>query len=166
MKEIKEIERRFLLKQLPIVNWTKIYEIVQYYINDTETGVTKRLRVTYDAVTDTIDSYEYLHKINVGVGEFVEVHEELNSGDYKKLKSQAFKHIAKRRYVYVYNTLKFEVDVIDGICLVLMEVELNDINQTIDFPQEIKSQIITEITGLKDFSNFELATPLPKYVEQ
>lgn len=159
--QVKEIERRFLLKRIPIVKWTNIYEIVQYYIRDVATGVTKRLRVKYDVMHDNERTFEYLHKINQGVGEFIEVHEEFDPKDFNTLKSQAFKTIAKRRYVYEYNGLKFEVDVIDGITLVLLEVELNHILQKIDFPDEIKCEIITEVTGMKGLSNFELATDRP-----
>lgn len=163
--QVKEIERRFLLKRIPIVKWTNIYEIIQYYIRDVATGVTKRLRVKYDVLHDNERTFEYLHKVNLGVGEFMEVHEDFDPKDYKQLKSQAFKTIAKRRFVYEYNGLKFEVDVIDGITLVLLEVELNHISQRFDFPEEIKCELITEVTGMNGLSNFELATHIPNLTE-
>lgn len=158
---VKEIERRFLLKRVPIVKWTKIYDIVQYYIRDSATGVTKRLRVRYDVLHDNERTFEYLHKINLGVGEFMEVHEAFDPKEYKQLKSQAFKTISKRRYLYEHNGLKFEIDVIDGINLVLMEVELDNMKQDIVFPDEIKCEVMTEVTGINGLSNFELASSLP-----
>lgn len=158
--QVNEIERRFLLKRIPIVNWTNIYDIEQYYILDTELGVIKRLRVKYDVLYSKPRTFEYLHKIYVAAGQFVEVHEDFNPTDFKELRSKAFKILSKRRYVYEYNGLKFEVDVIDGITLVLMEVELDDINQPFDFPDEIKAELITEVTGMIGLSNFELANPI------
>ena len=41
-----------------------------------------------------------------------------------------------------------------------MEVELDDINQEINFPEEIKNNIIMEVTGIKELSNFALAEEL------
>lgn len=157
MREVKEIERRFLLKRIPIVKWTNIYDIAQYYIRDTETGIIKRLRASYDVLGDNARKIEYLHKINVGVGEFVEVHEDLPSSEFTNHTKKAFKWLGKRRYVYNHDGLKFEVDVIDGLTLVLMEVELEDIKQEINFPDEIKEEMLMEVTGVKSLSNFELA---------
>lgn len=159
--QVKEIERRFLLKRIPIVNWTNIYDIVQYYIHDTELGVVKRLRVKYDVLHGMPRTFEYLHKVYVAAGQFVEVHEDFNPSDFKEIRSKAFKSVSKRRYVYDHQNLKFEVDDIDGVSLVIMEVELDDINQEFEFPDRIKNELITEITGLSGLSNFELATVIP-----
>ena len=52
---------------------------------------------------------------------------------------------------------KFEVDKINGIELLIMEVELADINSEVFFPSEIEREIIYEITGIDEFSNYNLA---------
>ena len=159
MKEIKEIERRFLLKKLPkYINWDKIYRIQQFYIKDGD--LTKRVREKTDvSVSSNFEtSFEYLHKINKGVGEFVEMHEDIDANKYCELKPKAFKTIAKDRFVHIANGLHFEIDRIDGISLVILEVELDDINQEIIFPFMIEEEIITEITGIKELSNFNLET--------
>ena len=160
MREIKEIERRFLMKKLPNVNWDKIYEICQYYIKDGD--LTKRLRRKSDVTgSESINnSYEYLHKIQKGVGEFIEVHEEVDADKYRELAPTAFKVVLKDRYVHIANGLHFEVDKINGVNLVIMEVELENINQEIVFPPIIEEQIIMEVTGIRELSNANLATLL------
>jgi hypothetical protein len=67
--------------------------------------------------------------------------------------------VNKVRRILNYNGLKFEVDKIHGIELVLLEVELDNINQEIVFPPIIEEQIIMEVTGIRELSNFNLATP-------
>ena len=158
--EVKEIERRFLLKKIPNAKWDKIYNICQYYIKDGD--LTKRLRRKSDVTGSESfnNSYEYLHKIQKGVGEFIEVHEDIDANKYIELRPNAFKMVLKDRYVHIANGLHFEVDKINGIDLVMLEVELEDINQEIIFPPIIEEQIIMEVTGMKELSNFNLATPL------
>ena len=158
--EVHEIERRFLMKKLPNVNWDKIYEICQYYIKDGD--LTKRLRRKSDVTGSESfnNSFEYLHKIQKGIGEFIEVHEEVDVDKYRELAPTAFKVVLKDRYVHIANGLHFEVDKIYGINLVIMEVELEDINQEIIFPPMIEEQIIVEVTGIKELSNFNLARQL------
>ena len=154
--EVKEIERRFLLKKMPIAKWDQEYSISQYYIQDGDT--VKRLRFTTDI--DRKETIEYLHKIQNGVGEFVEVHEDINQSDAYKLMTTAFKVVNKVRRILNHNGLKYEVDKIYNVELVLLEVELDDINQEIIFPPIIEEQIIMEVTGMKELSNFNLARPL------
>jgi CYTH domain-containing protein len=154
--EVKEIERRFLLKKIPKTKWDQEYSISQYYIQDGDT--VKRLRFTVDI--NRKETIEYLHKIQKGVGEFVEVHEDINQSDAYQLVNTAFKVVNKVRRIVNHNGLKFEVDKIDGIELVLLEVELDDINQGIVFPPIIEEQIIMEVTGIRELSNANLATSL------
>jgi len=154
--EVKEIERRFLLKKIPKAKWDYQYSISQYYIQDGD--IVKRLRFTTDI--NRKETIEYLHKIQKGVGEFVEVHEDINQSDAYQLMTTAFKVVNKVRHILNHNGLKFEVDKIDGIELVLLEVELDDINQEIVFPPIIEEQIIMEVTGIRELSNANLATLL------
>lgn len=159
MKENKEIERRYILKGLPLVTYKDMYDIIQYYIWDD--GIIKRLRKQYDARFRSRGDkpvIEYLYKTEVGNGQFIEHVEDATNLDIDGLIEKSFKRISKTRYVHHYEGLKFEIDIIDGVHLVILEVELSDIDEIITFPEEISSMIIAEVTGVKGFSNFALAT--------
>ena len=41
--------------------------------------------------------------------------------------------------------------------IVILEVELNDINEKIEFPKYLEREILYEVTGIKEFSNKRLA---------
>ena len=159
-----EIERRFLLKRLPYFpEWDHIYDIDQYYIKSGD--FIKRLRCSMD-ITESRNpdgkfpiTYEFLHKEPVSKGHFIEVTEPFELSEVPSLMKQAFKYVTKLRYVHMANDLKFEIDILDGVHLVLMEVELKDISQKIVFPTEIEDLIICEVTGLKGLSNYDLSKP-------
>ena len=156
MKEIPEIERRFLLRSRPNVQWSSIIDITQHYIQ--EGDLVKRLRFSADLIKPgERGEIEYIHKIMHSKGVFTEVHVDLPVDKYLETTHKAFKRLQKHRYVHKENGLKFEVDEIIGVHLILMEVELGDINQEINFPPDIEKEIIMEVTGMKELSNFALA---------
>lgn len=160
MQQNKEIERRFLLKRKPHLKWSHIYEITQYYIKHGE--MIKRFRVCTDVINDKKTTYEYLHKVPLNKGEFMEVHEDYEIDQIPDIINRAFRFTSKTRYVYEENGLKFEFDEIDNVKLLLLEIELEAIDQDLTIPALIQEQIIAEITGMKGFSNFDLAKPIYK----
>ena len=164
---VDEIERRFLLKRRPYFpEWDHIYDIAQYYIKSGD--IIKRLRSSMDITpSKNLDdqypiTYEFLHKEPVSKGHFIEVPEPFEVSEVPALMKQAFKYVTKTRFIHVANGLKFEIDKLEGIRLEVMEVELKSIDQGIIFPKAIEDLIIAEITGLKGFSNFDLARPVPQ----
>lgn len=155
---IPEIERRFLLKKRPILNYNHIYEIIQYYIM--VDGNVKRLRYSRDLLPAPVGkepTLEYVRKVYQNTGECIEEHESITADDYHELVKASFKRLTKKRFVYEYNGLKFEIDEIDNIKLEILEIELTEITQDITFPPEIEREIIKEITGFDSFSNYKLA---------
>ena len=66
-------------------------------------------------------------------------------------------HINKTRTVIKYEGKKFEIDKYEGMNIVILEVELNDINEKIEFPKYLEREILYEVTGIKEFSNKRLA---------
>ena len=152
-----EIERRFVLKKIPIIKFDHIYDIRQYYIKDGD--LVKRLRYQFDTLpnTDKSSTLEYLHKIQTGHGQFIEVFEDITMDQYHDLAKKAFKCLTKKRCVHECDGLKFEIDCIDGIELVMLEVELDHIDQPITFPDAISKEIVGEVTGIKGFNNFALS---------
>jgi CYTH domain-containing protein len=65
--------------------------------------------------------------------------------------------IKKIRTVVKYKGLKFEIDKYEGINIVILEVELDDLEQKINIPKYIEKEILYEVTGIKEFSNKSLA---------
>jgi len=66
--------------------------------------------------------------------------------------------ISKFRHVYKIGELKFEVDVFNGIHLVILEVELISLEQNFDMPKFLQDLIIYEVTGIKEFNNSSLSS--------
>ena len=65
--------------------------------------------------------------------------------------------IKKTRYVIKHKKLKFEIDVYKGLRMVILEVELPDLNHSFEYPEGLQNEIVYEVTGIKQFSNFSLA---------
>jgi CYTH domain-containing protein len=66
-------------------------------------------------------------------------------------------YIKKSRTVVKYKGHKLELDKYDGMNIVILEIELEDLNEEIKLPRYIDREIIYEVTGIKEFSNKNLA---------
>lgn len=148
-----EIERRFIMRNVPAVAGDEVYTIFQKYAAD---GWRYRARISRD-----VTQYYKTRKtaVSSGVNEEeeheIDVHAFDNCGVVKK-------GIHKTRHVYEYDGLKYEVDEFHHIKLVIMEVELNNIDQQFVMPDFIGDLVICEVTGIRELSNSMLA--LPEYV--
>lgn len=154
-----EIERKYLVEDMPIIPIRhEEIDIEQVYLVSTD-GTSSRIRKRGQR-----GSYIYTHtsKKNIGVGQNIEVERMVTSREYNSLLSQADRtknKICKKRYCFIWNERYFELDYfikpssIYG--LVMLEVELDNIDEEIDFPPFIK--IIKDVTGLKSYSNSELS---------
>ncbi len=144
-----EIERRFIMRNVPDVTGHEVYTIFQKYAAD---GWRYRERISGDD-----KRYYKTRKTALGNGineeeEYeIDVHAFHNCGIVKK-------GIHKTRHVYAHDGLKYEVDEFHHIKLVIMEVELNDINQAFVMPGFINDLVICEVTGIKELSNSMLAS--------
>lgn len=155
-----EIERKFLLKRFPAELLKKrkheVIEINQYYFNIK--GTWNRYRVTNNK-----KEIKYIHTIkkSAGLGMEHEYEKEIDKKEFLKLfKKYQKKHklIRKTRYVIKFKSLKFEIDVYKDLSLVVLEVELPKLSFKFDFPNGLEEEIIYELTGIKQFSNLNLAT--------
>jgi CYTH domain-containing protein len=66
-------------------------------------------------------------------------------------------HIKKTRTVVKYKGHKLEIDKYESMNIVILEIELQDIEETILLPKYIEREIIYEVTGIKEFSNKKLS---------
>jgi CYTH domain-containing protein len=137
--------------------WTYL-DIFQFYFEDK--GRRTRYRESIDEegkATFFSTKKKYLSK-----GTYEELEFEISGKTfYKKLKQlKVKKGLRKIRFIYKYKGLKFEIDRYVDLNLVVMEVELKNINQKINFPDFISEKIILEVTELREFGNYNLSSKL------
>ncbi len=163
-----EIERKFLLKKFPFQVFEKykkdlqILNIVQYYffIN----GVWQRYRIVKTKGKKT----KYIHTIKKSIqpGIYEENERVVSEKDFLNKRKEHYKKdyaiIKKTRYVVKYKGLKFEIDVYLDLSLVILEVELPDLKHQFEYPNGLFEEIIIEVTGMKQFSNFSLSLKVKK----
>jgi len=155
-KSQEEMERKFLLKKLPYLTADVIYNITQYY----KDGL--RYRHSWIVGTSSIGTFEKIRKTKITTGHNIETeietidHIQFNKNKYGS--AQERHEIKKKRHVFTYNDKKLEVDVFEDLNLIIMEVEDVTLNEIIKFPPQIENVILLEVTGLKQFDNYELAS--------
>lgn len=158
-----EIERRIMLKRFPKdAKFSEVHVIEQYY------GPTGRLRRSAISKEDkknpscpTISRVTYVRTnkklISKGVNEEIEV--EISEATFNKEVKRCTKFIGKTRYVKNVGAYKWEVDVFTGLNLIIAEIEVKTKKElkTVKIPGFIKKEMIIDITGIKEFSNFNLS---------
>jgi len=158
MKEGLEIERTFLLKQIPNCNDYPKLEMLQHYVHIGDDRF--RVRATYQEGKETY--YDKTYKKFLSEGVYDEKIIDLTKKEFHELSKHSHKSIAKQRIVVptVYG-LKWEIDVFDyPLTLVLAEIEIPHIGYEIIMPDFIKDALLMEVTHLRQFTNYALAIPV------
>jgi CYTH domain-containing protein len=151
MQEIPlEIERRWLLSSIPVEPAYQVLSIQQIYTDTT------RYRLTMDTLTLETKCHSNV-KTKVAKGIQTEDEREVSVEEYYQRLREATRGLHKMRHVYKHKDLKFEVDYIPHAGMIILEVELDDINQEIEFPSYLKDKLVREITGEPGLSNRDLA---------
>lgn len=157
MNSALEIERKFLVempdtKQLDI---TERLDILQTYLNDGEDGSQRRVR---KICRNGVLSYVYTEKIFYSAEVRKETEFEISSEEYERLAAQRkteLRPIEKTRLRFLYKEQLFELDVYPfSRLLAILELELDDPEQEIFFPDYIK--VVKEVTGVDAYSNTSL----------
>ena len=155
-----EIERKFLIEYPDIAkleadkNCGKV-EIIQTYLKSNDD---KEIRVRQRGNNG---SYSYTKTIKQTINGLkrLETEKRLTQAEYINLLMDAdtTKHqIRKTRYCLVYNNQYFEIDIYPfWNDVAIMEIELNNESQKIEFPPQIK--IIKEVTDDIEYKNSNLA---------
>lgn len=155
-----EIERKFLI-EYPDMEWLEKnpscqrVEIIQTYLkaeNDEEIRVRQRgIDGNYIYFMTTKKAFSPLKR--------VEIERRLSQKEYLELLMEAdtkMRQIRKTRYCLTYEGQYFEIDIYPfWEKQALMELELNDENKEIHFPEEIK--VIKEVTDDENYKNASLA---------
>lgn len=159
-----EIERKFLLKNLPKVKYDDIQLIYQYYLENDGDKTDRIRKVSSD------DKIIYLRTRKLKVSSLANEEEEfeITHEEYEALKKLSVSKIIKKRHVIKYGEYKWEIDLFTNIDLILCELEIvtsskdnlekisEEINK-IEIPEFIKRNLITEVTGQYEFSNISLS---------
>lgn len=147
IKNGNEIERRFLVKELPVLDNYKSYNIIQYYLNDKVT----RLRKINN------DKYILTQKSGSGMAR-TEIEYELDKNNFDNLKLGATSYITKTRYVIPLNdNLVAELDVFTGnhSGIIICEVEFDSIESASNFVPPFWFGL--EVTLDKNLSNKQMS---------
>jgi len=159
MSKNLEIERKFILKNVPTFTHSQYgvldrLDIQQTYLD--VDGTDTRFRRTFNQSNGEVVYHQCVKKL-IDVGTYEETEYEVTEEVWKMSLNERDRYLTKTRYVYEANGLKWEIDKYHGIVLVTLEVELEDINQEIEIPDFIQNEIIIEVTGWNEFTNYNLA---------
>ena len=161
-----EIERKFLLKALPVRAYDDKITIDQYYWKN-KSNIWERARTYHSEKYG--DSYIHTIKKSVSKMSNMEDEKELTQEEFNLFKNKCMndptssKYINKERYIYKCDdiknpNLKWEVDVFDnGYHLIVAEFEIPNKSYKINVPGYISDVLLLEVTGLKQFSNRALS---------
>lgn len=160
-----EIERKFLLRNLPDLKWTDILTVDQFYKKNKTFW--DRYRKLDSKIFDTI-KYQHTIKKTISKGINQEIECDLSEDDFIKNLSKCYlsksesRKINKIRHIFPHGDLKWEIDYFPDYDLVIAEIEIPKIDHDLTIPDYIKNLLITEVTYNKEFSNRSLATKIPK----
>ena len=157
-----EIERKFLLKSLPIIVDAKdSINIEQLYLK--KNNIWERVRSWESTKTG---KKKWIHTIKTNMGKGINMEDEklITESEFLDFKSNCFKsgtesrQINKIRHIYPDGKLYWEVDEFQsGYKLIVAEIEIPQKDFRVDIPKYISDLILLEVTGLKQFSNRNLS---------
>lgn len=151
-----EIERKYILKRLPYFTPDQVLSIMQFY-----TSAGSRYRSSTNMETKNTFFYK-TDKTPVSDGVNEEIESEIHQLEFYYNMQHAVKALHKVRHVFRWVGYKFELDVFSHHKeLVLMEVELKSMDEEFEIPTFLQELILEEVTGQKEYNNFQIAVPIP-----
>lgn len=166
-----EIERKFLLRQLPNCKWDDVLIIDQFYHKNAK-NYWDRYRKLESKITKDI---AYQHTIKTTISKGVNREDEcfLTQENFEKNVSESFssnrpaKYLSKIRHVVKDGDLKWEVDqFLNSTGLIIAEIEIPTLEYPLELPNFIRENLIMEVTDSKQFSNRSIAKQIEKDSKQ
>jgi CYTH domain-containing protein/predicted ATPase len=159
-----EIERKFLIKrptqdEIESLGCVSETNIIQTYLHRNDINTERRIRQR--GTKENGFSFFYTEKTNFKSGERIEKERKISQEEYISYLSEAdinLHQISKIRYCFIYRGKYFEMDIYpfsDEYAIV--EIELNDIDDKIDFPP---LNFVKEVTDDRNYQNSSLAKTL------
>lgn len=147
-----EIESRYLLKRVPNVDFEDVLEIEQFY---TPEGRFRKQKLKSSKVI----TYFKTNKKPISPGINEEIEKEITEYDFETAIKGATRKIVKQRGIVFHSGLKWEIDYFKNNLLVIAEVEVDTIEdqKQIVLPDFLKEVVVLEVTGIEEFSNYNLA---------
>lgn len=153
-----EIERKFLVEfpETEKLNIKRKISIIQTYLNNVLNDTQRRVRKITD---NNKNIFTYTEKLFITDVTRQEMEYEIDEKEYERLlvqKKNDSVPVEKVRYCFEYNNQIFELDTYPfSDKFAILEIELKSVEQTIDFPDNIK--IIKEVTSDERYANAALA---------
>lgn len=146
-----EIERKFLLKRIPLIKFDIIKEISQFYCGQTP-GY--RLRKT-----SSNENIQYFLTIKNRISDMTYEENEtlITKKEFNEKIKKAKSYIEKTRHIKKIGKLKWEIDSIKNMNLVIAEIEIPSEKYHFILPKFIKDNLIMEITSFRNFTNKSLS---------
>ncbi len=158
-----EIERKFLLKQLPDVEFENSKKIIQCYVWSKKKNGYDRYRESIDVKTMKAKYFHtFKNRLKAGVQE--EYEEEITEKKFYKYFNDENHdlYIEKDRHIYTKKGLTWEIDVFQDMSLIIAEIELPEENYDLKIPKKINKEVIMEVTEFPQFYNSNLAFKVKK----
>ncbi|MHC4414203.1 MAG: CYTH domain-containing protein [Planctomycetota bacterium] len=157
-----EIERKFLLDQLPsIPQRAVVYLIEQGYLPDPEEarGSTDAIEGRLRRTVGPDGSIAYTHTVKRGEGLVRrENHETITLETFNRhWPRTAGRRLRKRRYAVPDGDLLWEIDEFDALDLVLAEAELPSPSAAVTIPDWLASHVVRDVTEDPAYRNYALA---------
>ncbi len=153
-----EIERKWLLKRLPIEPADDVLDIKQWYME--VNGIYERVR----KITYLDKTFDFIKTIKTPIDEMTYEEDEnpILPNEYddfveKCKESDTSYFLHKKRHIYMNGDDKWEVDQYMEFDLVMVELEMPTKTYEFEIPEHILDEMIIEVTGKKEFSNLSLA---------
>jgi len=159
-----EIERKFLLKQLPDIEPVDKIKITQYYYKNPE-GIWERAR----QMDSKAKGKRYVHTVKTRISDMSndEQEKDLTKAEFLAFRRKCMKYpgsskmLKKTRHVYIDGELKWEVDLFtQAATLVVAEVEIPSEDFDLSIPDFISKKMLIEVTTMKQFGNRSLANKI------
>jgi len=166
-----EIERKFLLRQLPDCKWDDILIVDQFYHKSTK-NYWDRYRKLESKLTQKI-LYQHTIKTTISKGVNQEIECYLTKEAFEKNVADTFsssrpaKYLSKIRHNFNVDNLKWEVDLfLNSTGMIIAEIEIPTLDYPLELPDFIKDNLIMEVTDAKQFSNRSIAKHIEKVNKQ
>lgn len=159
-----EVERKFLIKkptneQIAQLGCISTTQIIQTYLKRGENVAERRIRQRGNQESGF--SFYYTEKTDVSDGVRIENERKISQDEYLQYLTEAdtnLHQISKTRHCFVYNRQYFEMDIYPfSDAYAILEIELNDINDGIQFPP---LSIVSEVTNDAAYRNYNLAATM------
>jgi CYTH domain-containing protein len=151
-----EIERKYILKNLPNLKYFKTEYCEAYYREDNGIWI----RATKIIEDGEVKKFVQNIKEFISDGTFHEMEKYLTEDEFDLHKSLSKKVIKKTRYFYNCDGDIWEVDKFHDIVMIMAELEVNSMDYNVKIPTEIGDVLVGEVTGNKNYLNINLSNKI------